>query len=56
MRWKAVRVLVEPNHTPCPECGEPVGWGRMTFAGIYDEASALINHIESRHPEVSDEY
>jgi len=42
--------MTEPNATDCPHCGSPVGWGRMTPFGIYDEASALLNHIEVRHP------
>lgn len=37
--------------TPCPVCARPVGWGRMTPFGRYDEASALLNHVEVHHPE-----
>jgi hypothetical protein len=41
--------FIEPNSTPCPRCGVPVGWGRMTPFGRYDEASALLNHIDTDH-------
>jgi len=43
---------IEPNVTLCPVCKNPIGWGRRTAFGIYDEASALLNHIEPNHPEV----
>jgi len=46
------RRATEPNETPCSRCGARVGWGRQTPFGIYDEASALMNHIETEHPEV----
>lgn len=35
----------------CPRCKAIVFYGHQTMFGRLDEASAMLNHIEARHPD-----